>query len=165
VELRKKELPMTEHTRRNTLTVEREGVVLFEAPDDDLPTMLLGLLCHEAAARGGTITCDAVSREKARLLVGARPAVVMARCASAEGRDILRDAGIELTLDDPTPVADQGPADPDIRAIDDTCTSADAFRDRLRMHMLSSLQKRRRLDDDWVLSTPETHLGAGGGGT
>jgi hypothetical protein len=148
------------------LSLTRSGEVFFESPEDNISTLLLALLCHSQAVAGSELSCNALTAARATLLVPYPPARVNAVMAERAAVDTLEAAGVEVlaahTLDT---LDEEDGDDPAIVDLCDETDSPDAFRDRLRVHLLASIQKQGRIGDDWLSSSPETHLGGGGGGT
>jgi|SRR5665811_635659 len=158
---------MTVITTQGTgLSFARSGEVFFESDRDDISTLLLGLLCHSQAVTGSALSCGVLTASGATLLVPYRPAQVRAAVAERAAVEILKSAEIELQADVTRENLDLEEGDSlAIVELLHEAGSPMAFRDRLRMHLLSAVQKQGELGDDWLTASPETCLGGGGGGT
>ena len=149
---------------RSAVSFSKDSNVFYRAGQEDLPTLLVGLMCHSQAVADGVLEFDVLTMPRAMLLVPYRPARVVVSIAEPRAMEILEKAGIEVAA---TTVGDCVDESED-SAIVDFCTASEsptAFRDRLRMHLLAAIQKQGKVGADWLNASPETCLGGGGGGT
>jgi hypothetical protein len=154
-------------TQEAGLSFAQSGEVFFESDQDDISTLLLALLCHSQAVAGSALSCETLTAAGATLLVSYRPAQVRSAVAERAAVEILESAGIEPLVDTTREdlCAEEGGDGPAIVELLHEAGSPVAFRDRLRMHLLSAVQKQGDLGDDWMMASLETCLGGGGGGT
>lgn len=155
-----------ENTPVTRLSFARSEEVFFQSGQDDIATLLLALLCHSQAIPGSVLSCSTLTAAQATLLVPYRPARVEVLVAERAAVSVLEAA--EIPISAATTRDRLEGEDGDTSGIVDLWNevgSPAAFRDRLRMHLLAALQKRGRLEEDWLTVSPETYLGDGGGGT
>jgi hypothetical protein len=146
------------------LTFSKDGRAFYTAPDSGVAALLLALLCHEHETRGSTVACDLLTVEKASLLACYRPSRVRSEVAHPAAVALLGRAGVAVDAASVSAQLASG-EDSTLVRLRTESDSPEAFRDELRMRLLTSLQKSRGVADGWVDVTPESFIGYGGGGT
>ncbi len=153
-------------TSMTGFTFERDGTTFFESDANDIPSMLLALLCHPSEAIGSTLRCDRLTMSHAALLAPYRLRRVNADIAESDAVTTLHRTGttvIASTICEADAFADNDNLDITTRYND--AASPSMFWDELRLNLLTALQRRTRLVDNWLSLSPATTLGGGGGGT